>query len=166
MPHLAKVNWPHLANLIWPEGWGPGVGGPELWGPGVVGARRGGGRRGGEEVEGGPKGWRPKGWGPKGWGPEGWGPKFRAFFLAPAGNFILSSLSGGSSRGILVVFESPVRSHVHVWSSLVVVSAARSGGAAGVSHDSPRAQMCTFQGSGLQKHHQNSTRRHPEREEK
>ncbi len=28
--------------------------------------------------------------------------------------------------------------------------AARSGGAAGVSHDSPRAQTCTFQGSGLQ----------------
>ena len=27
---------------------------------------------------------------------------------------------------------------------------ARSGGAAGVSHDSPRAQTCTFQGSGLQ----------------
>ena len=36
--------------------------------------------------------------------------------------------------------------------------AARSGGAAGVSHDSPRAQTCTFQGPGLQKHHQNSTR--------
>ena len=29
--------------------------------------------------------------------------------------------------------------------------AARSGGAAGVSHDSPRAQMCTFQGPGLSK---------------
>ena len=36
--------------------------------------------------------------------------------------------------------------------------------AAGVSHDSPRAQTCTFEGPGLQKHHQNSTRRHPERE--
>ena len=31
-------------------------------------------------------------------------PKFRSFFLSPAGNFILSSLSGGSSRLILVVF--------------------------------------------------------------
>ena len=44
--------------------------------------------------------------------------------------------------------------------------AARSAGAAGVSHNSPRAQTCTFQGPGLQKHHQNSTRIHPEREEK
>ena len=31
---------------------------------------------------------------------------------------------------------------------------------------SPRAQTCTFKGSGLQKHHQNSTRRHPERHKK
>ena len=44
--------------------------------------------------------------------------------------------------------------------------AARSGGAAGVSHDRPRAQTFTFERPGLQKHHQNSTRRHPEREEK
>ena len=35
---------------------------------------------------------------------------------------------------------------------------------AGVSHGEP--QKCTFEGPGLQKHHQNSTRRHPEREEK
>ena len=38
--------------------------------------------------------------------------------------------------------------------------------AAGVSHHSPRAQTSTFEGPGLPKHHQNSTRRHPEREEK
>ena len=44
--------------------------------------------------------------------------------------------------------------------------AARSGGAAGVSDDNQRAQTCTFEGPGLRKHHQNSTRRHPEREEK
>ena len=34
----------------------------------------------------------------------------------------------------------------------------------GVSHDSPRAKTLTFEGPGL--HHQNSTRRHPEREKK
>ena len=36
--------------------------------------------------------------------------------------------------------------------------------AAGVSLDSPRAKTCTFNGPGLQKHHQNSTSRHRERE--
>ena len=35
--------------------------------------------------------------------------------------------------------------------------------AAGVSHDSPELQTCTFTGPSLQKHHQNSTRRHRER---
>ena len=40
------------------------------------------------------------------------------------------------------------------------LSCASPGGpVAGVSHDSPRAQTCTFEGSGLQKHHQNSTKR-------
>ena len=44
--------------------------------------------------------------------------------------------------------------------------APKSGGpeAAGVSQDNPRAQTCTFKGSGLQK--QNSMRRHPERHKK
>ena len=35
---------------------------------------------------------------------------------------------------------------------------------AGLAHDSPRAQMCTFQGPALQKHHQNSTQGPQERE--
>ena len=34
-------------------------------------------------------------------------------------------------------------------------------GAAGVLHDNQRAQTCTFEGPGLDKHHQNSTRRPP-----
>ena len=38
--------------------------------------------------------------------------------------------------------------------------------AAGVSHDSPRAQKCTFEGPGLQSHHQNSTKRPPREEER
>ena len=37
--------------------------------------------------------------------------------------------------------------------------------AAGVSHESPRAQ-CTFEGPGLQSHHQNSTRRSPRKRRK
>ena len=43
-----------------------------------------------------------RGGGPEGWGP---GPKFRAFFVSPARNFILSSLSGGSSRGIVAAVQ-------------------------------------------------------------
>ena len=34
------------------------------------------------------------------------------------------------------------------------------------SHDRPRAQTCTFEGPGLQKHHQNSTKGPPKREKK
>ena len=45
--------------------------------------------------------------------------KFRSFF-SPTIVFILSSLSSGPFRGILVVFEAPGESNVRVWSSLVV----------------------------------------------
>ena len=41
-----------------------------------------------------------------------------AFFPSLATMFLLSSLSWGSSRGILVVYEAPESSNVHVWSSL------------------------------------------------
>ena len=69
----------------------------------------------------GPKLWGPEGLGPNGGGSKGGGPKFRVFFSSPATIFNLFSLSCWSSRGIFVVFEAPVRSNVHVWSSLVVV---------------------------------------------
>ena len=52
---------------------------------------------------------------------------------------------------------------MRVWSSRAVV---RSPGAAGVSHDNQNTKRAHFEGPGLQKHHQNSTRRHPEREER
>ena len=79
---------------------------------------------------------------PEGWGPEGWGAQHFAFFFFPLpplfSFFFFLSLSGcllvsfflslhsffslwEFSRGILVVFEVPGRSYVHVWSSLVVV---------------------------------------------
>ena len=73
----------------WPKGWEPEPrksGGPKGWGPEGLGARR----------VGGPKGGGPEGWGARRVGGRRvGGPKFRAFFLSPAGNFILSSLSGG-----------------------------------------------------------------------
>ena len=54
-------------------------------------------------------------------GPEGWRPKILLFFSLPPQKFVLFFPLWGSFRGILVVFEAPGRSNVHVWSSLVVV---------------------------------------------
>ena len=76
-------------------------GGPEGWGPRRVGPRRVG----------------PEGWGPEGWVP----PKFRAFSSLSHHRFALFVSLWVSSRGILVVFEAPEPSIVHVWSSRVVV---------------------------------------------
>ena len=55
----------------------------------------------------------------------------RFFFPVPPQNsFFFSSLLG-SFRGILVVFEAPGRSNVHVWSSRAVVCEARRPGLVG-----------------------------------
>ena len=91
---------PEIAGWGGPKGGGPN---PEKSGP------KGGG--GG-----------PKGGGPKGGGPKGGGPKAGAFFSLSRHKVrsFLPSL-WGSSRGILVVFEAPGRSNLHVWSSMVVV---------------------------------------------
>ena len=122
-----------------------------MGGPEGVGARRGGGPN-------------PEKVGPEGLGPEGWGAQnFALFLLSPTGNFILSSLSGG----FLVEFWWCLKRRDAQMCTFglsgcrVRAPAARSGGAAGVPHDSPRAQTCTFERPGLQKHHQNSTRRPP-----
>ena len=66
--------------------------------------------------------WCVSWWGPKMWGSEMWGgPNFRAFFpLRPHFRSVSLSL-WVSSRGILVVFEAPEPSNVHVWSSRSVV---------------------------------------------
>ena len=49
-------------------------------------------------------------------GPPSTGPpKISLCFPVPPQNSFFSSLSGGSSRGILVVFETPGPSNVHVW---------------------------------------------------
>ena len=69
---------------------------------------------------------------PEGWGPEGWGPKIsRSFFPLPPQFFVLFSLSFGLFRGILVVFEAPGPSNVHVWSSRAVVCEPRRPGLVG-----------------------------------
>ena len=48
------------------------------------------------------------------------GQNFALFFPSPSTKFVLFFLLWGSSRGILVVFEAPGRSNVHVWSSCPV----------------------------------------------
>ena len=112
----------------------------------------------------------PKGGGPKSGGPErvgarrGGGPKISRFScsLPPGISFVFLSL-----WGFLVEFwwclkrrDAQMCAFGVLWLSCEA-PAARSGGAAGVSHDNQRAQTCTFEGPGLQKHHQNSTRRPP-----
>ena len=69
--------------------------------PAIVGARKGGA--------------------PKGGAPKGAARNFALFFLSRHSFIIMFSLSFGLFRGILVVFEAPVPSNVHVWSSRVVV---------------------------------------------
>ena len=104
-----------------------------------------------------------KKWGPEGWGPEGWGaqrvvgpkgreaPKFALFFPLPPP--FRSLCLWVSSRGILVVFE------MCTFGVLGLSCEAQAAPeATGVSHDNERAQTCTFEGSGLQKHHQNSAK--------
>ena len=83
--------WPIFVHQIWPDRIWPTF----CFGEGlkVVGEKGGGG---------------PEGWGGGLKGGGGGGAKFRAFFPCPTENFILSA------RGILVVFEVPGRSNVHV----------------------------------------------------
>ena len=59
--------------------------------------------------------------GPKGGVLKGGRPKISRFFPPPAAKFVLFFPLWRFSRGILVVFETPGRSNVHVWSSRVVV---------------------------------------------
>ena len=117
------------------------MGAPTERGPERVGARtqKSGGPKGG-----GPKKWEPKAWGArtqKKWGPKGGGPEISLFFFSPpAGNFFLSSLSGG----FLVEFwwclkrrDAQMCAFGVLWLSCEA-PAVRSGGAAGVPHDNQR----------------------------
>ena len=52
---------------------------------------------------------------PKGGAPKGGGPKMSLFFPSSSPIFVLFLSLWGSSRGILVVFEAPGPSNVHVW---------------------------------------------------
>ena len=150
-PILAKANFGQ-SNFGGPEGWGPEGWGPEgwrrvgprrvgppprvggqtqkKWGPEVVGPRRVGARRVG-----------PRRVGPRRVGPRRVGAQNFALFFPLPSQFFIFSLSFGLFREILVVFEAPVRSNVHVWSSRAVVCEPRRPGLVGpqgVSHDNPR----------------------------
>ena len=114
---------------------------------------------------GGPKGGGPKGGGPKGGGPKGGGPKISRFiFPVPPQNSFFSSLSGS----LLVEFwwclkrrDAQMCTFGVLWLSCEA-PAARSCGAGGVSHGSPRAQTCTFERPSTK----NQREDHPEREER
>ena len=89
--------------------------------------RKSGGPKGGA-----PKGGALKGGGPNGAGPERWEPKISRFFFPLPPQFSFFSISFGLFRGILVVFEAPGRSNVHVWSSRAVVCEPRRPGLVGL----------------------------------
>ena len=106
------------------------------------------------------KKWGPEVVGPWRVGPEGWEPKISRFFSL-------------SRHSFLFFFPSLLVFFVEIWWCLkrrcaqmctfgvlgLSCETPAAFGAAGVSHDNPRAQTCTFEGPGLQKHHQNSTKR-------
>ena len=118
------------------------------------GAPKGGAQKGGAQKGGAQKGGAQKGGAQKGGAQKGGGPKISRFFFPfppPFRCFCVSlevfSWKGGG------VFEAPGAlkcARLEFSGCRVRAPAALSGGAAGVSHDSPRAQTCTFQGSGLQ----------------
>ena len=93
-------------------------------------------------------------------------PKISLFVFSPAPIFVFYSL-WRSSRGILVVFlkagtlkYARLGSRAGRMGPLVFLKAA------GVSHDSPRTPNVHIRGSRRFTHHQNSTKRPPEREKK
>ena len=57
-------------------------------------------------------------------------------------------------------------SNVHVWALGLSCETPRALGPPGLHTTTRELQTCTFESPGLRKHHQNSTRRHPERETK
>ena len=83
-----------------------------------------------------------------------------AFFPSPATFYILSSLSWGSFCGILVVFMKRRVPQMSTFGFSGCRVKPRRPQSRRVSHD-PHTS-----GPGLQKHHQKSTRKTPEREEK
>ena len=93
-------------------------------------------------------------------------PKISHFFPSPAGNFILSSLSGGSFRGILVVFEAPGRSNVHVWALGLLRETPAALGPAGLLSTTRELQTRTFERPGASNTTKIPREDPPEREER
>ena len=102
-------------------------------------------------------------WGPKGGG----GPKFRAFFHSPAPSYALFVSLWVSARGILVVFSKAgtiKRARLEFSGCRVKLRRPRS--RQGFFTTAREPKSAHLKGPGLRKHHQNSTRRQPEREKK
>ena len=91
-------------------------------------------------------------WGPKHGARRVGGPKFSRFFPSPDAKFVLFFSLWVSSRGILVVLRAGTLKCARLEFSGCRVKPRR---------PQSSQETCTFEGPRLQKHHQNSTRRHP-----
>ena len=101
---------------------------------------------------------------PKGGVPKGCGPNISRFFSpSPAPIFALSSLSGSLLVEFWWFFEGR---ETQMCTFGLLDKRVETPAASGPPGLSPRAQTCTFEGPGLHKNHQNSTRRHTVRERK
>ena len=65
-----------------------------------------------------------------------------------------------------MVFVVAGPSNVHVWALGLSCETPTALGPPGLHATTRELQTCTFESPGLRKHHQNSTRRHPERDKK
>ena len=134
--------------------------GPRRVGPRRVGPQKEGAPKGGAQKGGAPEGWGPRRMGPEGWGlksgaPKGGGPKFRAFSSLSRHRFTLSVSLWVSFFLVEFLWCLKCRGPEMCTFGVLGLSCASPGGPVwwgrpGVSHDNPRAQTCTFQGSGLQ----------------
>ena len=94
-------------------------------------------------------------------------PKFRSFSSFSRHRFAVSASLWVSSRWILVVFWRPEPWNVHVWAlGLSCETPAAPRDRAAGARRSPRTPNVHIWAPHRFKHHQNSTRRHPERKEK
>ena len=101
-----------------------------------------------------PKGGAPKGGGPEDCGPEGWGDQHFALFCLSRQHFALFFLSGPKAAG--ASHDSP----------RACVKPRRLWGCRGFTRQPENSKREHFRAPAFEKHHQNSTKRHPRETQK